>query len=290
MPPVIVEGANAQKEEIMKNRKLLKSLLIAMLAVCMFAMTACGKKDDKKEEPTKVEEQKNDEPATPDTTDATETQTTEPEQKAETFTVVVTDNEGATADYEMEIKAETLYDNLVENGLSIDGYMSDWGYYLTTVNGVTADYDADGAYWAIYVNGEYGMDSLDAQAVAAGDKFELVYTVYVATEDNTIAINVWDQNGEVQSYVTEIMEGEEYLSDIMNRLAGEEFWEFSYDGNESDWGFYLTTINGLTADYDADGAYWSIYVNDEYGQFGIDAQPVTSGDRFDFKYERYVAE
>ena len=80
----------------------------------------------------------------------------------------------------------------------------------------------------------------------------------------------------------------EYLSELMDELAAAE--DFSYDGYDSDYGLYITTVNGLLADYDTDGAYWSIYVNGEYGMYGADSQVVTDGDTFSFVYEVYVWE
>lgn len=80
----------------------------------------------------------------------------------------------------------------------------------------------------------------------------------------------------------------EYLRDLMDELQAAG--DFSYDGSDSDYGLYITTINGETADYDTDGAYWSIYVNGEYGQYGADSQPVADGDAFSFVYEVYVAQ
>ena len=96
------------------------------------------------------------------------------------------------------------------------------------------------------------------------------YTVEVVTSDGT----------------TKAYEGTtdaEYLSGLMDELQAEG--DFSYDGTESDYGLYITAINGETADYSADGAYWSIYVNGEYGQYGADQQPVADGDSFRFAYE-----
>ena len=46
----------------------------------------------------------------------------------------------------------------------------------------------------------------------------------------------------------------------------------------------INKINGQSAVYDTDGAYWSIYVNGEYGQYGADSQPVNDGDAFKFEY------
>ena len=47
-----------------------------------------------------------------------------------------------------------------------------------TVNGVTADFNVDSAYWSVTVNGEYGIFGIDSQPVADGDAFQLIYTVY----------------------------------------------------------------------------------------------------------------
>lgn len=102
-----------------------------------------------------------------------------------------------------------------------------------------------------------------------------VYTVTVVGAD-----------GSSRSY--DGMTDAEYLRGLMDELQAEG--DFSYDGYESDYGLYITTINGETADYDADGAYWSIYVNDAYGMYGADTQPVTDGDAFAFVYEIYAAE
>lgn len=102
-----------------------------------------------------------------------------------------------------------------------------------------------------------------------------------------IEIQVQDANGEVTRYA--VTTSATILQDAMDECAG-LYADFSYDGEAADWGFYLTTVNGLTADYDADGAYWSLYVNGEYGSYGIDSQPVNEGDVFLFAYEVYQAE
>ncbi len=76
----------------------------------------------------------------------------------------------------------------------------------------------------------------------------------------------------------------EYLRGLMEELQEKE--DFSFAGEESQYGLFLQTVNGVTADYDKDGAYWSILVNGEYGQYGIDTQPVSDGDHFSLIYAR----
>ena len=81
---------------------------------------------------------------------------------------------------------------------------------------------------------------------------------------------------------------QEFLRGALDELA--QSADFSVEGTESEYGLYIMAINGETADYDADGAYWSIYVNNEYGMYGVDTQPVTDGDVYSFVYEVYQAQ
>lgn len=53
-----------------------------------------------------------------------------------------------------------------------------YGYTLYTVNGVTADFTRSNAYWAIYIDGEYGLLSIDRQPLADNARYQLVYETY----------------------------------------------------------------------------------------------------------------
>lgn len=98
------------------------------------------------------------------------------------YTLEVVDDAGNTTDYKASTDAEYLrqaLEELEENeDFSMDGTEDKYGLYIDTVNGVTADFDTDGAYWSIYVNGEYGENGVDSQPVNDGDAFRLVYEVY----------------------------------------------------------------------------------------------------------------
>ncbi len=96
-------------------------------------------------------------------------------------------------------------------------------------------------------------------------------------------VSVVDADGNTVSYDGKT--DAEYLRGLMDELSENE--DFTYEGTDGDYGLYLDTINGLTADYDADGAYWAIYVNGEYANYGVDEQPVTDGDAFSFEYTIY---
>lgn len=116
-----------------------------------------------------------------------------------------------------------------------------------------------------------------------------IYAVFgpkaqVGTKAYTVTVVSADESTQTYEGTTDA----EYLRGLMDEL--QETGAFSYEGSDSAYGLYITTINGETADYDADGAYWSIYVNGAYGQYGADAQPVADGDAFQFVYETYAAE
>ena len=54
---------------------------------------------------------------------------------------------------------------------------------------------------------------------------------------------------------------------------------------ESEYGIMVEYVNEERASFTEDGAYWALYVNGEYGQYGADAQPVTDGDTYAWVYE-----
>ncbi|MBD8918366.1 MAG: DUF4430 domain-containing protein [Lachnospiraceae bacterium] len=96
-----------------------------------------------------------------------------------------------------------------------------------------------------------------------------------------ITIEVVDDQGTKTTY--NLNTDAEYLKQAMEEADG-----LTFSGSESDYGLYLETVNGLTADYNADGAYWSIYVNGDYGNYGVDSQPVSDGDTYTLQYEKYT--
>lgn len=47
----------------------------------------------------------------------------------------------------------------------------------TTVNGVTADYNVDGGWWAVYIGGEMAQVGLNEIPITDGGEYEAVYTI-----------------------------------------------------------------------------------------------------------------
>ena len=98
-----------------------------------------------------------------------------------------------------------------------------------------------------------------------------------------ITIEVTGSNGETADY--ELSTDAEFLKQAMDELAADNE-QFSYSGTDSEYGMMVEYVNDERALYAEDGAYWALYVNGEYGQYGVDSQPVTDGDTYTWTYEK----
>ena len=57
-------------------------------------------------------------------------------------------------------------------------------------------------------------------------------------------------------------------------------------GDDSAYGLYVKTVNGITADYDTDKTYWAFYIDGEYATTGVDTTPITAGSSYSLKVEK----
>lgn len=87
-----------------------------------------------------------------------------------TFTFTVVDGDGNETVFDIETDKKMVGEALLEQGL-IDGEEGQYGLYVKTVNGITADYETTGTYWAFYVNGEYGTSGVDTTPIAEGESY-----------------------------------------------------------------------------------------------------------------------
>ena len=130
--------------------KLLSILLCIVLIAAMALLAGC-----------------NDNTTTSDPVSSGITET----QKAEkSFTFVVVDTSGKETSFEISSGKATVGEALLDEGL-IAGEDGQYGLYVKTVNGITLDFDADGKYWAFYVNDEYGMSGVDATEIVDGNTY-----------------------------------------------------------------------------------------------------------------------
>lgn len=118
--------------------------------------------------------------------------------------------------------------------------------------------------------------------------FAITYSVFREKPvDGSKSITIEVVNKAAQSTLYELETDALYLRQAMEEAAEEGL---TFSGSESDFGMYVDTVNGETADYSLNGSYWSFYVNDTYCNLGIDSQPVNDGDAFKIVYEVYNAQ
>ena len=154
--------------------KKIKSMLLCMMLAMAFTVAGCGSKTE-----GTADAQKNTETAIVNTETIVETESIETAEAQEIvlgdgsvkFTFIVVDADGNETNFVVSTDKETVGDALLELNL-IEGDDSEYGLYVKTVNGITADYDTDGTYWAFYVNGEYASTGVDSTPVNEGDTYE----------------------------------------------------------------------------------------------------------------------
>ena len=52
-------------------------------------------------------------------------------------------------------------------------------------------------------------------------------------------------------------------------------------GEETQYGLYVKTVNGMLADYNVDQTYWAFYKDGVYMMTGVDATPLVDGDAYE---------
>lgn len=152
----------------MKNTLRLLSLLFCL--VLTLAFSACGGSLSESETPASESEA----PASlPEIwNNAAYKEDTTLGEGAKTLVVEV-EAEGYSVEFTVNTDAATLGEALLALEL-ITGEDGAYGLYIKTVNGMLADYDTDGTYWAFYQNGEYAMSGVDSTKISGGEHFELV--------------------------------------------------------------------------------------------------------------------
>lgn len=90
------------------------------------------------------------------------------------------------------------------------------------------------------------------------------------------------------TFKTTDLEGKESEFEIHTdkKTVGEALVEVGLiAGEDSAYGLYVKTVNGVTLDYDKDGKYWAFYVDGEYASTGVDSTDVKEGSVYAFKAE-----
>jgi hypothetical protein len=89
---------------------------------------------------------------------------------AKTFTVEVTDGEGKVTTFTVKSDAKTVGEALLALNI-IAGDESQYGLYVKTVNGITADYDKDQTWWGFYIDGTSASAGVDSTDIVDGSTY-----------------------------------------------------------------------------------------------------------------------
>ena len=123
--------------------------------------------------------------------------------------------------------------------------------------------------------------SLASCALLQKDKDVWKDAVY--TEDTTL--------GEGSKTVTVELEVEEHLITFTVKTDREILGDALLDvalisGEEGPYGLYVKAVNGMTADFDKDGRYWSLEIDGEYAMSGVDTTEITEGTVYRIVYAK----
>lgn len=143
----------------MTNFKKSLSLCLLLVLIAAMALFAVGCSDNRNLETPKTD-------SIADTT----AEVTVLGEGQNVFDFKVTDFDGKETAFEIHTDKEIVGDALVELGL-VEGDEGPYGLYVKTVNGITADYDKDGKYWAFYVDGGYASQGVDSTEIESGKTY-----------------------------------------------------------------------------------------------------------------------
>lgn len=105
--------------------------------------------------------------------------------------------------------------------------------------------------------------------------------VYFATRPSTTAgakeftVTVIHADGSEKSFTYNT--DEEYLGAVL-------LSEGLIQGSDGQYGLVIESVDGERAVWDESGAYWALYIGEEYAMTGVDTTPVNDGDTFKLVY------
>ena len=140
---------------------------------------------------------------------------------------------------------------------------------LTT--GCSGTKDADGASVSTSATREAAVE-----ATPAAETAETAEGQVLGQGQTRFTFTVVDGDGNQTVY--EINTDQATVGDALTELG-------LIDGEDSEYGLYVKTVDGITVDYDTDGKYWAFYVDGEYAQSGVDSTEFTAGSEYSFRVE-----
>ena len=133
------------------------------------------------------------------------------------------------------------------------------------------------AFFTTGCNNTSSNSSSEVEVSAAPDSGEQSGVKQLGEGKTKFTFTVVDAEGSETQF--EIHTGAKTVGEALSSLG-------LIEGEESTYGLYVKTVNGVTLDYDKDSMYWAFYINDEYAQTGVDSTEIKEGESYSFKAEK----
>lgn len=143
-----------------KCSKKMSSFILCMVLIVAIALCTSGCNDHAKNQTSVTSNPQTD----------TQADTTILGEGSTHFLFSVVDREGNETIFEIHTDKANVGEALTELEL-IAGDEGPYGLFVKTVNGITADYETDGVYWAFYIDGDYATSSVDTTPITEGQTY-----------------------------------------------------------------------------------------------------------------------
>ena len=102
----------------------------------------------------------------------------EAQEGSKNVTVVIVHKDGTTKELTYATDLGYLSELLLEKELATGYTSEEYGFTIESVDGVTADWDADNAYWALYEGDTYATTSASGIVLTDGGVYKLIYETF----------------------------------------------------------------------------------------------------------------
>ena len=112
---------------------------------------------------------------------------------------------------------------------------------------------------------------------------ENIWSDALYTEDTKLG------EGEKTVYVDVVAEGKKVVFTLCTNAVtlGDSLVETKLvSGENGAYGLYIKSVNGIVADFDKNGAYWSVTKGGEYLMSGVDDINISGGEHYELTYTR----
>lgn len=134
------------------------------------------------------------------------------------------------------------------------------------------------AAMALFTTGCKGDETTkSAGTTAQGIELPVTDGAVLGEGETAFSLQIVDKDGNETN--VEIHTDEKTVGEALNATG-------LIEGEEGQYGFFITAVNGIQAIYEKDGVYWAFYVDGEYAMSGVDQTEIKEGATYALKVEK----